>query len=94
VQKGEGLTIKLKQFQGVIRKLNDVVEKASPDSALEGLRTVAAAFGCLLDVYASPNPNNPDGMCDDKVAFRKMFAEIIVNGSDQSTAAAAGKAKR
>jgi|GEM_PF-4047635 len=70
----------LEHFKELIKDLGDVVRKAHPDSAMLGLETVAAAFGCLLDVYAAPNPSNPAGMCDDNAAFRKFFAEIIEQG--------------
>jgi hypothetical protein len=67
-------------FEALVKDLGELVCKAHPDSALSGLETTAAAFGCLLDVYAAPNPENPAGMCDDKVAFREHFAQILTEG--------------
>jgi hypothetical protein len=71
-----------KRFERVIENLNTIVRSAASadESALAGLTAVAAAFGALLDVYAAPNPDNAEGMCDDKAAFRKYFADIIVSG--------------
>ncbi len=70
--------ISKQEFNGVIKKLGDVMNDISGTSALDGLTTLAVAYAALLDIYAAPNPNNPQGMCDDKVAFRKHFASIIV----------------
>lgn len=60
-----------------IVSLNKLVEKAGRGSCLRGLDVTAAAFAALLDIYAGPNPGNPEGMCDDRAAFRKMYATFI-----------------
>lgn len=62
--------------------LGKVAEKVSGGSALHSLEVVSFAFAALLDVYAKPNANNPQGMCDDPRAFRRHFAEIIARGGD------------
>ena len=61
-------------------RLGKIVSDASKDSALEGLTRTAQIFSLLLDIYARPNAENPDGMCDDPAAFRRHFAEIIATG--------------
>ena len=66
------------QLQRSILQINEIVERESPASALHGLILAAHAFAGLLDVYAQPNEDNPQGMCDDPAAFRTHFAEIIV----------------
>lgn len=68
-------------FEDLIKDLGELVLKADPDSALEGLECVAIAFGYLLDVYAGPNPENPAGMCDDSALFRQHFARILTGGA-------------
>jgi hypothetical protein len=62
----------------IIKELGGIVERASGGGALRGLTAVTGCFAGLLDVYAQPNEVNPAGMCDDPVAFRKHFAEILV----------------
>ena len=65
------------EFKKCIREVNIVVGKHARGSTLRGLDITAAAFACLLDFYANPNPVNPLGMCDDPRAFRRMYAEFI-----------------
>lgn len=68
------------EFQKAVTALNRITRSHARGSALRGLELTALAFGALLDVYASPNPDNKLGMCDDKAAFRKHFAELIAKG--------------
>jgi hypothetical protein len=70
----------MEEFRAVILALTDVVEKAGEKtgSAFDGLSVTAIAFAALLDIYAGPNAENPLGMCDDKQAFRLLFADMIV----------------
>lgn len=72
---GDGIAFE--DFEKLIKDLGDLVRKAHPDSARVGLEVVTAAFGCLLDIYAWPNPENPLGMCDDRDAFRQYFAQML-----------------
>lgn len=65
--------------------LNELVRKNSKTvsgelSVMQGLECVCAAFGFLLDVYAKPNDENSEGMCDDPAAFRAVFADMLVRG--------------
>lgn len=69
------------QFTELIGQLAEVVRKAHPTSALIALKVTACAFGALLDIYAAPNAENPEGMCDDLDAFRNVFAQIIAGGA-------------
>lgn len=69
-----------RELRKAIVELNNVVSKHSKGSALRGLDITAAAFACVLDIYSHPNENNPEGMCDDPIAFRKIFADFIVTG--------------
>jgi hypothetical protein len=66
-----------KRFKKLVLKLGAIVSEADPESAMKGLTIVAGAFGCLLDIYAKPNPENPQGMSNDPRAFRRHFADII-----------------
>lgn len=68
------------ELKQAIVQLNKVVGKHSKGSALRGLDITAAAFACVLDLYSHPNEENPEGMCDDPIAFRQIFADFIVNG--------------
>lgn len=68
-------------FSDLVLELGGLVCRANPKSARSGLEILTAAFGCLLDIYADPNPENPAGMCDDKAAFRKFFAQILEGGA-------------
>lgn len=70
--------ISKEQFTELVKDLGDLLYKLPGESSLDGLTTLAVAYAALLDIYAAPNPNNPKGMCDDKVAFRKYFASIII----------------
>lgn len=69
-----------KELKQTIIELNRVVGKHCKGSAMRGLDITAAAFACVLDIYSHPNEENPEGMCDDPIAFRKIYAEFIVNG--------------
>lgn len=69
-----------KELKQAIAQVNAVVGKHSKGSALRGLDVTAAAFACVLDIYSHPNKVNPEGMCDDPIAFRKIFADFIVTG--------------
>jgi hypothetical protein len=69
-----------RELKQAIIELNRVVAKHCKGSALRGLDITAAAFACVLDIYSHPNEENPEGMCDDPIAFRKIFAEFIVTG--------------
>jgi hypothetical protein len=82
LEAGDGIRpLGLPAFEKLINDLGGLVDSAHPESAMLALETTAAAFGCLLDIYAAPNPENPQGMCDDKVLFRKHFAGIIEGGA-------------
>jgi len=70
--------VELKYF---INKLNDLVLIAGQDSTIDGLSILTYAFAALLDIYALPNPGNPQGMCDDPIAFRKIFSDILFTGN-------------
>jgi hypothetical protein len=65
------------QFREVVKDLGDLAYKVDSKSAFDSLTIIATAFGALLDIYADPNPENDKGMCDDKQAFRQIFADII-----------------
>jgi hypothetical protein len=69
-----------KKLERVVVGLNALVEVFGKEGALRGLQAVAVGFGILLDTYARPNPNNPEGMCDSAADFRKYFAEILEKG--------------
>jgi hypothetical protein len=70
------------QFEEAMGDLNELVEKYGAESAMYGLTTVATVFAALLDVYAMPNPDNPQGMCEDKAAFRAHFARILTRAGE------------
>lgn len=70
----------------VYLSLASVVERADPNSALIGLTLVASAFSLLLQTYALPNANNPEGMCDSPDLFRRHFAEIVATAVDAAKA--------
>jgi hypothetical protein len=63
-----------KELNDTIVELNRIVTAHSQGSAARGLEILTAAFAALLDCYALPNEQNPEGMCSDPVAFRKHFA--------------------
>jgi hypothetical protein len=65
--------------KAMIDELNCLVRRwAAPGgSALEGLQAVAITFACLLEIYAKPNPENPEGMCDSIADFKAHFAALI-----------------
>jgi len=64
--------------------IGKAVEIAGRDAgARHGLEVVSAAFAAVLDTYAKPNANNPQGMSDDPAAFRRYFAKIIAGGADR-----------
>jgi hypothetical protein len=69
-----------KELKQAIVELNRVVSKHCKGSAMRGLDITAAAFACVLDIYSHPNEGNPEGMCDDPIAFRQIFADFIVTG--------------
>jgi len=71
--------ISQRQAAKIIAEINAIVEANSHGSALRGLTVTASCFAALLDVYAQPNEENPQGMCDDPHAFRQHFAELIVS---------------
>jgi len=69
-----------------VKSLAQIMEHVDPDSSLNGLTVIAMGFSSLLQIYALPNANNPEGMCDDPVAFRRHFAEIVAaHPSDDKT---------
>jgi hypothetical protein len=65
-------------FRELVVKVGELVTLADDHSALHGLELVACAFAAVLDIYAAPNLENPRGMCDDKAAFRRIFADLIM----------------
>ena len=85
-QEAEELTMKRvevteKELKQAIVEVGRIVAKHSKgNSALRGLGVTSAAFACVLDLYSHPNEENPEGMCDDPIAFRKIFADFIVTG--------------
>ena len=76
----ERIKVTEKELKQAIIELNRVVIKHCKGSALRGLDVTSAAFACVLDIYSHPNEENPEGMCDDPIAFRKIFADFIVSG--------------
>ena len=84
-----------KAARDAILSLNEIVQRADPNSALSGLTLTAMAFSALLQTYALPNANCPEGMCDNPDAFRRHFAEIVARGPVKAKASAkkAGKPK-
>ncbi len=73
------MKITAEQFESACREIGLLVTTYGDGSAVDGLSVVAHAFGVILDVYAKPNADNPEGMCDDPVAFRAYFAGMIAN---------------
>jgi hypothetical protein len=73
-------TISIDQFKQVVADVGRIVDAVDPDSALYSLEVVATAFSALLQIYALPNANSPEGMCDDPETFRRYFAEIVATG--------------
>ena len=71
--------ISQRQAAKIIADLNAIVEANSHGSALHGLTVTASCFAALLDVYAQPNEENTQGMCDDPQAFRRHFADLIIS---------------
>lgn len=76
----ERILVTEKELKQAILEVGRVVAKHSKGSAFRGLDITAAAFTCVLDLYSHPNGENPEGMCDDPIAFRQIFADFIVNG--------------
>ena len=70
--------VSAREMESAILQLNKIAMRESKKSALRGLTVVTCALAGLLDIYAQPNDENDQGMCDDPVAFRKHFAEILV----------------
>lgn len=70
------------KFKQVVADLNGIVERVSPGSALFGIETLATACAAMLDVYAMPNENNPQGMCDDPHDFRDYFCSRIMGAPE------------
>lgn len=69
------------EFKEAVVEMNNLVGKYSREgSALAGLTCIAMAFGAVCDIYAMPNPENPEGMCDSKEDFRAYFADILAIG--------------
>lgn len=64
----------------LLKDLNEIVRQADSKSALRGLEICARLFAVLIHVYAAPNPENSEGMCDDPAALRKYIAQIILDG--------------
>lgn len=62
----------------VVAKLNEIASQIDPESALDGLTKMTIAFGMLLDAYACPNADNPQGMAGgDELRFRLHFCKIL-----------------
>lgn len=76
-------TKKADELEIVVNKLHATIYEIDTESALEGLTLLTLAFGVILDIYAMPNENNPEGMCDSKEDFRKYFANILVTSIPQ-----------
>lgn len=70
--------ISTEKFQRIVSDLNRTIETASPDSAAFGFEVLAGACAALLDIYAMPNENNTQGMCDDPHDFRDWFCSRIM----------------
>lgn len=58
-------------------RLNSATDEGET-STIRGLVCVATAFAVLLDAYAKPNAENSQGMCDDPIAFRQYFADVLL----------------
>jgi hypothetical protein len=74
----QNLLVTEAELKRCILELNNVVGKHSKGSVLRGLDVLSAAFAGMLDMYAQPNEENPEGMCDDHVAFRHIYADAIM----------------
>jgi len=70
---------RMQDLQLAVKDLNTLVARAGKGSVLDGLTVLAIALAVLLDRYALPNPENPEGMCYDPVAFRRDFAGVMVH---------------
>lgn len=66
------------RFLKICKEVAKTVRLADKESAISGLTLTAMAFAAVLDNYAAPNEENPQGMCDDSAEFRQYFADIIV----------------
>jgi len=67
------------EVEAAMQKLFKMVEDAAGNSAFEGIRFLCICFAGMLDVYAQPNPNNPQGMVDDPAQLRAIAAQIIID---------------
>lgn len=65
------------EIDAIIGTLNGIVEKV-PDSTLAGLTLLATCTAGMLDIYAQPNDNNPEGMADDPMDLRKWFVDQLM----------------
>jgi len=65
-------------------ELNELINKVNPKSVLDSLQKITISFGLLLDIYAMPNPNNPQGMCESKEDFRIYFAQLLIQPAEVS----------
>lgn len=74
--------------------LGALVRRAGDSSALKGLTVVATAFSLVLQTYALPNAENPEGMCDSPDLFRRHFAEIVAVAATEAGALIAAEVDR
>jgi hypothetical protein len=81
-------------FAKFVADLNELAMRHAAGSALQGLTVLAGGFAVLLDMYAAPNPENPEGMCDDWFKFRNHFAEIMLAAPRATPKKAAKKGGR
>ena len=68
----------IKEFKKICKGVARVVRLADTESAASGLTLTALAFAAVLDNYAAPNEENPEGMCDDPQELRQYFADILM----------------
>lgn len=78
VSVAKNLLVTEAELKRCILELNNVVGKHSKGSVLRGLNVLSAAFAGMLDMYSQPNAENPEGMCDDYIAFRRIYADAMM----------------
>jgi hypothetical protein len=69
--------INKKELEAFVLDLNELMGSVSRGSTYRGLTMIAGGFAMLLETYAKPNAENPEGMCDDVPAFRRHFADVV-----------------
>lgn len=69
----------------LVKKLNELVRQANPESALNGLEEVTKGLRILAICYANPNPNNPNGMTDDPMTLITHLVRILETPTDEAS---------